>query len=761
MSESQVYQHYQTRNFIPFRLGRGSSPRPNDTPSPSRSPVPQSPASFSMYSQAPQQNQGHPHMLMNAAGQPHTRYMQKNLTHAFQPQHQHNQPLHQPQQPNQLTDRGVIAHPGANNNGQNGLSGHQHTYSGGAIGNNAYTGQQHHLSNGNASVIQTNSSNVSSHWEKQLQLYQASRQSGSPHHQARVAGSKTKPGAVGAKGGSTVLTTSEDHEKEGAVGANENEKRPIQQRKLTEKDKRQEWFALDFGGQGLRTLSENLFNYTFLDRLHLNHNKLTALPPSIGKLKLLTHLDASSNELSEIPAEIGMLTNLKTLLLFDNHIQNLPGEMGTLFQLEVLGIEGNPLRENLRQKIVTDGTPALISYLLENTQIDLPEPAREWNVLDGSTLDAKPSTEGDPNKLSVASYNILCEKYATPQAYGYVPSWALAWDYRKNLITQDIMTTNADIVCLQEVDLNNFEDHLSPSMAYQDYKGAMFQKSRARNFGASETRQVDGCAIFWKTTKFNILDKQSVNFQQLAINRPDMKKATDIFNRVMPRDDIATIVYLENKLTGARLIVASAHLFWNPLYEDVKLIQTAVLMEELGKIANKYVANPPASKIQKVEGQPEIQEVKYPNGASVPLLVCGDFNSLPDSGAYELMTKGSIGPHHPTIANRDYGPFNDEGISHSFNLKSAYSIFPDFPFTNYTPGFSGVIDYIWYSTNCMQVTGLLGEVDKEYMSKVAGFPNVHFPSDHLMIQAEFYMKPPRKEVHKPPPPDFGPSSSRK
>ncbi|KAF3902254.1 Nocturnin [Arthrobotrys entomopaga] len=759
MSESQVYQHYQSRNFIPFRLGRGSSPRPNDTPSPSRSPAPQSPGSFGMYSQAPQQAQGHPHMLMNAAAQPHTRYMQKNLTHAFQTQHHGSQPLHQPPQPSQLADR-VLAHPGVNN-GQNGLSGHQHSYSGGTIGGSAFGNQQQqHLTNGNASSIQANNSNVSGHWEKQLQLCQVSRQSGSPHHQARVAATKTKTG-VGAKGGSTVLTTSEDHEEDGTAGANDNEKRPIQQRKLTEKDKRQEWFALDFGGQGLRTLSESLFNYTFLDKLYINHNNLKTLPASIGKLKLLTYLDASSNQLTEIPAEIGMLTNLKTLLLFDNGIHTLPGEMGTLFQLEILGIEGNPLRDNLKQKIIADGTSALINYLLESSQIDLPEPGREWNVLDGSTPEGKPSTEGDPNKFSVVSYNILCEKYATPQAYGYVPSWALAWDYRKSLISQDILTSNADIVCLQEADLNNFEDYLSPTMAYQDYKGVLFQKTRARNFGAQETRQVDGCAIFWKTTKFNLLDKQVINFQQLAINRPDMKKATDIFNRVMPRDDIATIVYLENKLTGGRMIVANAHLFWNPAFEDVKLIQTAVLIEELGKLANKYVANPPPSKIQKVEGEPEIPEVKYPNGASVPLVVCGDYNSLGDSGVYELLSKGSIGAHHPSLGGRDYGPYTEEGISHPFNLKSAYSIFPDFPFTNYTPGFSGVIDYIWYSTNCMQVTGLLGEVDKDYMSKVAGFPNVHFPSDHLMIQAEFYMKPPRKEVQKPPPPDFGATSSRK
>jgi CCR4-NOT transcription complex subunit 6 len=46
-------------------------------------------------------------------------------------------------------------------------------------------------------------------------------------------------------------------------------------------------------------------------------------------------------------------------------------------------------------------------------------------------------------------YNTLCEKYATPQSYGYTPSWALGWDYRKDLLLQEILNYNADIVCLQ------------------------------------------------------------------------------------------------------------------------------------------------------------------------------------------------------------------------------------------------------------------------------------------------------------------------
>jgi CCR4-NOT transcription complex subunit 6 len=46
-------------------------------------------------------------------------------------------------------------------------------------------------------------------------------------------------------------------------------------------------------------------------------------------------------------------------------------------------------------------------------------------------------------------YNILCEKYATPQQYGYTPTWALEWDYRKDLLLQEMLNYSADIICLQ------------------------------------------------------------------------------------------------------------------------------------------------------------------------------------------------------------------------------------------------------------------------------------------------------------------------
>ena len=52
-------------------------------------------------------------------------------------------------------------------------------------------------------------------------------------------------------------------------------------------------------------------------------------------------------------------------------------------------------------------------------------------------------------------YNVLCDKYATRQLYGYCPSWALTWEYRKKGIIEEIRHYNADIITLQVSRYNN------------------------------------------------------------------------------------------------------------------------------------------------------------------------------------------------------------------------------------------------------------------------------------------------------------------
>jgi CCR4-NOT transcription complex subunit 6 len=98
-------------------------------------------------------------------------------------------------------------------------------------------------------------------------------------------------------------------------------------------------------------------------------------------------------------------------------------------------------------------------------------------------------------------YNILCNKYATSQMYFYCPPWALEWNYRKSRILVEIQRSNPDILCLQELEMAQFEEYFSPELADQGYHGGFYPKSRSRTMNEKERRTVDGCAIFYKSQR--------------------------------------------------------------------------------------------------------------------------------------------------------------------------------------------------------------------------------------------------------------------
>lgn len=300
------------------------------------------------------------------------------------------------------------------------------------------------------------------------------------------------------------------------AGARKEEEKEERNRLATTNGGNQVWHALDFGGQGLKTISSFLFRYPFLEKLYFNQNKLSWLPPAIGTLRHLTFLDLSQNQLDQLPAEIGMLVNLKTFLVFDNQLETLPCEMGSLYQLETLGIEGNPLEEGLKNIIAEHGTSGLIEYLREEapgmssviapnpgqklTSI-VPEPPheRDWIVLDETPM---VSPEQEQDRFTMLSYNILCDKACTQTAYGYAPSAALNWESRREIILNELRARDADIICLQEIDGESFNEFFRGALAHNDYKGVYWPRSRARTMAEKEARFVDGCATFYKNSKY-------------------------------------------------------------------------------------------------------------------------------------------------------------------------------------------------------------------------------------------------------------------
>lgn len=623
-----------------------------------------------------------------------------------------------------------------------------------------------HLQNGTPGSVHSGLSKPpNEHWAEQLALAQRAREMTQSHSHARNHPSVNKSVVAGTSNGAQKETEKEERN------------RPIAQSSQDAKENHV-WTILDFGGQNLKVITPALFQYQFLTKLYLNCNKLTVLPEGLGKLRNLTHLDISLNDLRALPAEIGMLVNLKQLLLFDNHVQYLPDEIGSLFQLEMLGIEGNPLEDNIKSIIVEQGTGELIKHFREHAQrksligrftkgladkLLAPNPPRDrdWLMLDDTDLSTQET-------VTALSYNILCDKYCTQNQYGYTPSGALAWEHRREMILAELRARNADIVCLQEIDQDSYNDYFRENLAHDDYKGVFWPKSRARTMAEREAKLVDGCAIFYKNSKYVLLDKKLVDFANTAINRADMKGEADIFNRVMPRDDIGVIAFLENRITGSRLIVGNVHVFWNPAFADVKMVQIAILLDAIKKNADmwaKHEACKDKTMYRFTKGDddgdisPEATQVpgpslEYARGEDIPLLLCGDFNSTPNSGAYEFLTQGTMSNTHVDLGSRKYGNFTRDGMHHPFQLKSSYAAIGELAFTNYTPGFVGTLDYIWYSTNSLQVVGLLGDIDKEYLKCVPGFPNYHFPSDHVASFAQYIVKGRKEKKAVEQPPDF-------
>ena len=371
--------------------------------------------------------------------------------------------------------------------------------------------------------------------------------------------------------------------------------------------------------------------------------------------------------------------------------------------------------------------------------VDVPRPPpRPWITL------------GQPNRtkpallFTVMCYNVLCEKLATRQLYGYCPPWALQWEHRKKNILEEIRHNSADIICLQEVATEQFYTYFLPQLQIEGYDGIFSPKSRAKTMSESERKHVDGCAIFFRKRKFTLVKKHLVEFNQLAM--ANAEGSDDMLNRVMTKDNIGLAAILQTKEAAfddcnpspdpsqmnQQILVCTAHIHWDPEYCDVKLIQTMMLMHELRTTLEDVVSlRPGATKTD-------------PN--SIPLILCGDLNSLPDSGVIEFLSTGRIPSDHADFKELGYkdalrklsaNENNKNELTHPSRIASAYET-QIMPYTNYTFDFKGHIDYVFYSKQHMSVMGLLGPLDQEWLkeNKVVGFPHPFVPSDHFSLLVE-------------------------
>lgn len=390
-------------------------------------------------------------------------------------------------------------------------------------------------------------------------------------------------------------------------------------------------------------------------------------------------------------------------------------------RLETLSIDGNPINSP-PHSVTQAGTFRIVTYLRDSAPPLPPPPPRRWKV---AQTDQSPGGQ----RYKIITYNVLAESYATEEQHPYTPKESLKWENRKIKILEDILEHEPDIICLQEVEMKQFQYFFLPNLQKKGYDGVHKLKTRARVM--SDPGSVDGCSIFYQTSKFKLEEQIDIEYQTLAINN-NIPPGPGL-DRTLRRDNIAIFLVLQilpekgasqrakSTTQPRRLLVCNTHIHWDPAEADVKLVQVQFMLDEIDKLCNRK------------------------NEPNMPMVIAGDFNSEPSNAVFTLLQTGKVDPTHKDWNGTNYGKLSKEGCSHRFKLQNCFGGICEPEFSNYNGDFMGILDYIWYTSESIRVLGALEPPTKaEILEQKSPLPNCNYPSDHIFLLSEFEIINPSK-----------------
>ncbi|XXG47617.1 hypothetical protein AAC387_Pa02g2235 [Persea americana] len=211
-----------------------------------------------------------------------------------------------------------------------------------------------------------------------------------------------------------------------------------------------------------------------------------------------------------------------------------------------------------------------------------PDDYRSWE----SVLSQPP-----PNceRFVVLSYNILADYLAKdhrPQLYFHIPPYILDWEWRKRSIIFELGLWSPDIMCLQM--------RTGPP--------------------------IDGCAIFWRTTRFKLLHEEHIEFDKLGLRNNVAQICVLESTSPSPTESDSTASSTRcchhHSIKSNQVVVCNIHVLYNPNRGDIKIGQVRVLLDRAHAVSMTW------------------------NGA--PVIVCGDFNCTPRSPLYNFILEQKL-----------------------------------------------------------------------------------------------------------------------
>jgi nocturnin len=259
------------------------------------------------------------------------------------------------------------------------------------------------------------------------------------------------------------------------------------------------------------------------------------------------------------------------------------------------------------------------------------------------------------NTISVLSWNTLADALAHNTFTNIQDPSILSWESRKTQQLNVILEHNYDIICLQEVD--HYHDYLHPELVKHGYIGTF--QPKYNDIG-------DGICIFWKKDKYDIID--------------DMKF------RYIKCSQVGVIVVIQSVTDHSKkLCIATTHLKSKPEFADIRKTQTAVFIDNVQHMVDKY---------------------------NCPTIIGGDMNDEPQSDIIKLFKS-----KYTSAYNNDNCPWTTWKQRNIINKRC--------------------IDYVLYDPFWLKLTNILTIPDDKECPNM--LPASYYPSDHMAIACKFKM----------------------
>ncbi|XP_026454354.1 carbon catabolite repressor protein 4 homolog 6-like [Papaver somniferum] len=228
-----------------------------------------------------------------------------------------------------------------------------------------------------------------------------------------------------------------------------------------------------------------------------------------------------------------------------------------------------------------------------------PPGTKQWDYRKWELAVSQPPPQCE--RFVVLSYNILANYLALDhrrELYFHIPFYVLDWERRKRNILFELGLWSADIMCLQEVD--RFQD-LENELKVHGYEGIWKMRTG---------QAIDGCAIFWRTTRFKLRHEESIEFRNLGL-RDNVAQVCVLESRNQNSSDKVSADSPTSASDANLVVICNIHVLFNPKRGEIKLGQVRVLLERAHAVSKLW--------------------------RDAPLVLCGDFNCTPKSPLYNLI----------------------------------------------------------------------------------------------------------------------------